>query len=72
MLCQKLGETNFKLIKKLIEPIDGASRVTLYSKVIDIQKQGGLANEQIGGFKQPGGVFIKLCKEHAPESINLR
>ena len=35
----------------------------LYEQVVGIQKAGGLINEQLGGYKTPGGVFIQLCKE---------
>ena len=53
-------------MKKLVTPLTGAELVSIYDKVIKIQKEGGLTNEQLGGFKTPGGVFITLSKEHAP------
>ena len=36
LLCQKLGEHNFKLLTKLIGPITGEALVELYAKVVKI------------------------------------
>ena len=36
-----------------------------------IQESGGLPNDQMGGYKTPGGVFIKLAKE-GNSQVNMR
>lgn len=72
ILSKKLQEKNFKLLQKLILPLSNEQIVALYEKVVKIQKAGGLSNEQIGGFKTPGGVFITLCKQEEPQLVNLR
>ena len=39
----------------------------IYTKVCKIQAEGGMPNEQIGGFKTSGGIFITLMKQERPE-----
>ena len=72
ILCQKLGEKNFKLMKKLATPMPGPELASIFDKVVKVQKEGGLTNEQLGGFKTPGGVFITMCKQLAPQTVDLR
>ena len=50
------------MIKKLVTPLTGSEIIDIYDKVMKVQKEGGLTNEQLGGYKTPGGVFITLVK----------
>ena len=57
VLCQQFWNTEDN--RKLI--------VDIYTKVCKIQAEGGMPNEQIGGFKTSGGIFITLMKQERPE-----
>ena len=66
-VSRSLNERNFKLLSRLVAQFWNSEEnrkvlLDVHAKVCKIQRDGGMENDQIGGFKTPGGIFITLIK----------
>lgn len=71
-IAQRLKESKDNLIRQIVRVIGRQKAVGFLERVIEVQNNGGMKNEQFNGHKTPGGVFIHLvkhCEDFSKEEI---